>query len=71
MKRDTNGNKIKWFGWKLRIVCDSKSELPLDILITPASVCDGTVMIKLIQNSLITIEALMLQTIMLWTRDRF
>jgi hypothetical protein len=37
MKKDTNGNNIKWFGWKLHILCDSKSELPLDILITPAS----------------------------------
>ena len=52
MKRDTNGNKIKWFGWKLHIVCDSKSELPLDILMTPASVYDGTVTIKLIQKFL-------------------
>ncbi|QUH25872.1 transposase [Serpentinicella alkaliphila] len=52
MKRDTNGKKIKWCGWKLHIVCDSKSELPLDILITPASVYDGTVTIKLIQKFL-------------------
>lgn len=26
-------------GWKLHIICDSKSELPLDVLVTPASDC--------------------------------
>jgi len=50
MKRDTNGNNIRWFGWKLHILCDSKSELPLDILVTPASVYDGTVAISLIEQ---------------------
>jgi transposase len=52
MKKDTNGNNIKWFGWKLHILCDSKSELPLDILITPASTYDGTVAIPLIEKFL-------------------
>lgn len=50
MKRDTNGNNIKWFGWKLHILCDSKSELPLDISITPASVYHGTVATSLIEQ---------------------
>ncbi|QUH19530.1 transposase [Alkaliphilus sp. B6464] len=50
MKRDTNGNNIRWFGWKLHILCDSKSELPLDILVTPASIYDGTVAISLIEQ---------------------
>ncbi|QXM06950.1 transposase [Crassaminicella indica] len=50
MKRDTNGNNIRWFGWKLHILCDCKSELPLDIKITPASVHDGTVAIPLIKQ---------------------
>ncbi len=52
MKRDTNGNNIRWFGWKLHILCDSKSELPLDILVTPASVYDGTVAITMIDQFL-------------------
>jgi transposase len=52
MKRDTNGNNIRWFGWKLHILCDSKSELPLDILITPASSYDGTVAVPLIKQFL-------------------
>ncbi len=50
MKRDTNGNNIRWFGWKVHAVCDSKSELPLDIIITPASNHDGTLAIPLIEN---------------------
>ena len=50
MKRDTNGNNIRWFGWKLHILCDSKSELPLDILITPASVYDGTIATSVIEQ---------------------
>lgn len=52
MKQDTNGNKIRWFGWKLHILCDSKSELPLDILVTPASIYDGTVAITMIDKFL-------------------
>lgn len=54
MKRDTNGNNIRWFGWKLHIICDSKSELPLDILVTPASIYDGTVAISMIDSFLKT-----------------
>ncbi|WP_427337964.1 transposase [Caloranaerobacter sp. DY30410] len=52
MKKDTNGNNIKWLGWKLHIICDCKSELPIDILITPASTYDGTVAIPLIEQFL-------------------
>lgn len=50
MKRDTNGNNIRWFGWKLHILCDSKSELPLDILVTPASKYDGSLALPLIEQ---------------------
>jgi len=50
IKKDTNGNTVKWFGWKLHILCDSKSELPLDILVTPANTYDGTVAIPLIKQ---------------------
>lgn len=50
MKRDTNGNNIRWFGWKLHILCDSKSELPLSLMMTPASTYDGTVAIPLIEQ---------------------
>ena len=52
MKRDTNGNNIRWFGWKLHIICDKKSELPLNILVTPASIYDGTVAVSMIKSFL-------------------
>lgn len=50
MKRDTNGNNIRWFGWKLHVLCDSKSELPMEVLVTPANVYDGTQALPLIEN---------------------
>lgn len=50
MKRDTNGNSVRWFGWKLHAIFDCKSELPLDILLTPANVYDSTVAISLIDQ---------------------
>jgi len=50
VKRDTNGNTVRWYGWKLHILSDSKSELPLEIMVTPANVYDGTVALPLIEN---------------------
>ena len=41
-KRDTDGNRIKWFGYKLHIATDVKSELPVALMVTPASIHDGT-----------------------------
>lgn len=49
MKRDTNGNNIRWFGWKLHVLCDSQSELPMEVLVTPANVYDGTQAMPLIE----------------------
>lgn len=49
-KKDTDGNDVKWFGWKLHILADCKSELPLAIEITPASVNDGIVAVPLIKK---------------------
>lgn len=37
-KKDTHGNQIKWFGFKLHATVDSKSELPIAIEVTPANV---------------------------------
>lgn len=51
-KNDTDGNQIKWFGYKLHILCDSKSELPLSILLSPASYYDGELAIPLIKKYL-------------------
>lgn len=40
-KLDTNGNQITWFGYKLHIATDIKSELPVSLSITPASTNDS------------------------------
>lgn len=40
-KLDTNGNQITWFGYKLHIATDVKSELPVALSVTPASINDG------------------------------
>ena len=52
-KSDTDGNKIRWFGYKLHILVDCKSELPLSILVSPASYYDGEFAIPLIKKFLI------------------
>lgn len=49
-KNDTNGNQIRWFGYKLHILVDCKSELPLSILLSPASYADGDLAIPLIKK---------------------
>jgi IS5 family transposase len=41
VKLDTFGNKVKWFGYKLHLAVDAKSELPIALKITPAHVNDG------------------------------
>ncbi len=50
-KKDTDGNDIKWFGWKIDILADCKSELPLAIEITPASVNDSILAITFIKEA--------------------
>lgn len=40
-KKDSNGNQLTWFGYKLHIVVDPKSECPINLELTPASVNDG------------------------------
>jgi len=39
-KQDTNGNMIKWFGWKMHAIVDTSSSIPLAYIITPANVAD-------------------------------
>ena len=41
-KRDTHGNQITWFGYKLHVAVDAKSELPLSLVVTPAHRHDST-----------------------------
>lgn len=40
-KFDSFGNKVKWFGYKLHLAVDTKSELPMALEVTPAHVNDG------------------------------
>ncbi|WP_339257633.1 transposase [Paenibacillus sp. FSL P2-0136] len=41
VKLDTFGNKVKWFGYKLHLAVDTKSDLPIALNVTPAHVNDG------------------------------
>ena len=49
VKRDTNGNQVKWFGYKLHIVTDVLSGLPIAIKVTPANVHDSSVVVELLE----------------------
>ncbi len=51
VKQNTDGNKIFWFGYKEHAAIDTKSELPVAIEITPASVHDSTVAMKLVKKA--------------------
>lgn len=46
-KQDTNGNMIKWFGWKMHAVVDTASQMPLAYIITPANIPDMDMAIPL------------------------
>ena len=49
-KLDTNGNFIKWFGWKMHALVDTYSGLPISYIITPANIADMDVAEALIQK---------------------
>jgi transposase len=49
-KRDTHGNQARWFGWKLHTAVDTKSELPVSVNVTPASVNDGIMAVPLVED---------------------
>jgi hypothetical protein len=49
-KFDSFGNKITWFGYKLHLAVDTKSELPLALEVTPAHVNDGEMAPGLIEK---------------------
>jgi transposase len=57
VKKGSDGKVIHWFGYKLHIVSDCKSELPLSILMTPANTSDLSMAIEPIKkfNSMYTI----------------
>lgn len=49
-KFDSFGNKMTWFGYKLHLAVDTKSELPLALEVTPAHVNDGEMAPGLIEK---------------------
>lgn len=49
-KLDTNGNFIKWFGWKMHALVDTYSGLPISYIITPANIADMDAAEPLIQK---------------------
>lgn len=40
-KKDSFGNTVTWFGYKLHLAVDTESELPIAFEVTPANVNDG------------------------------
>jgi len=51
VKQNTDGNKIAWFGYKLHVVTDTKSELPIALEVTQASVHDSDKAIALVEQA--------------------
>jgi len=51
-KFDSFKNKLTWFGYKLHLAVDAKSELPVALEVTSAHVNDGDVFIPLVKNVL-------------------
>jgi transposase len=49
-RRDSDGNQIRWFGWKLHVAVDCKSGLQLALIVTPASTADCVMAIPLIEQ---------------------
>jgi IS5 family transposase len=57
VKQNTDGNKIAWFGYKVHIATDTKSELPIAVAVTPASIHDSNMaldIIKQVEENVIT-----------------
>src|SRR5699024_12218811 len=50
-KFDSHGNKITWFGYKVHLAVDTKSELPIALEVTPAHVNDGDLGPALMENA--------------------
>lgn len=49
-KNDSHGNQKTWFGWKLHIAVDSKSELPIALMLSQASKADGEFAVPLAEK---------------------
>ncbi len=49
-KRDSHGNQITWFGWKVHLAVDCISEMPLAVNLTPASRADSMEALPLVEK---------------------
>jgi len=49
-KFDSFKNKITWFGWKVHLAVDTKSELPIAVTVTPANEADCNQALTLVQK---------------------
>lgn len=49
-KRDTHGNQISWFGWKVHAAVDNKRELLIAVRVTPTSKNDGIIAFPLVED---------------------
>ena len=56
IKSDTNGNPIKWFGYKLHIGTDVKSGLPIAMKVTPANYSDSSVALDLVKQCFANVQ---------------
>jgi transposase len=54
-KKDSQGNQITWFGYKLHTCVDADSELPIAITVTPANEHDSIQTVPLLEKSKILI----------------
>ena len=50
VKRDTDGKRYSWFGYKLHAAVDAQSGLPIALITTPANVNDATQALPLMNN---------------------
>jgi len=64
IKSDTNGNPIKWFGYKLHTATDVKAGLPLALLVTSASVRDPQAVKVLLEQCSENVKSRILYCIM-------
>ena len=50
-KYDSHKNRIRWFGYKLHIACDTKAEIPISFSLTPANEADSKNALPLVEKT--------------------
>ncbi len=67
-KKDSFGNTVTWFGYKLHLAVDTESELPIAFEVTPANVNDGDLGPVLIEKVSSSVPENENPSFMLWTQ---